>query len=72
MNTYLFTGVPEDKLAQIWLAKLKDREKREQEFLKNLLGDYDKMTKEIKSSISEQRSNIDKSIININNIINSK
>ncbi len=70
MNTYLFTGVPEDKLAQIWVAKIKDREKREQDFLKKLMGDYDKMTKEIQDSISEQQVNIDKSYTNIKNLIN--
>lgn len=68
MNTYLFTNVPEDKLAQIWVSKLKDKDEREKEFLKKLICDFEKMTSEIQKSISEQKENISNNIDYIKNL----
>lgn len=68
MNTYLFTNVPEDKLAQIWVSKLKDKDEREKEFLKKLIGDFEKMTSEIQKSIVEQQQNISNNIDYIKNL----
>jgi len=68
MNTYLFTNVPEDKLAQIWVNKLKDKDEREKEFLKKLIGDFEKMTSEIQKSIVEQQQNISNNIDYIKNL----
>lgn len=45
INTYTFTNVDDEKLAQIWLAKLKTREERHQQLLLNITSGYDKIEK---------------------------
>lgn len=47
MSTYKFTNVPDDKLIDIWRVKIKKQSERQQKLIKELLGDYDKIQKEL-------------------------
>jgi hypothetical protein len=70
MSTELFTGVGEHKMAEIWAAKIKQRDERHKEFVKGLWEDYDKMSKTILSEIknvTRATEDISSVIINIKN-----
>lgn len=69
-NTQIFTSVGEDKLNQIWLAKLKTRDERHRKLMIDLMKDYKEMSKVILDSISETNANIEKSYDELNTIIN--
>lgn len=47
MSTYKFTGVPDDKIIQIWKSKIVKQEERQQKLIKELLNDYDQMRNDL-------------------------
>lgn len=69
-NTQIFTDVDENKLTEIWLAKLKTRDERHRKIIIELMNDYNEMAKTILNSINETNQNINKSYIEIQKIIN--
>lgn len=65
MSTSKLTGVDDNKLMEIWKSKLDKQEKREQEFISKLLGDYKNMEKEFEisfQSLYESEDNLAKSL----------
>lgn len=69
-NTQIFTDVDENKLNEIWLAKLKTRDERHRKIMIELMNDYNEMAKTILQSISETNQNLNKSYIEMQKIIN--
>lgn len=51
MSTARITGVDDGKLLEIWKSKIVKQEQREVELIKELLGDYKEMEKELNKSI---------------------
>lgn len=51
MSTARITGVDDGKLLDIWKSKISKQEQREVELIKELLGDYKEMEKELNKSI---------------------
>lgn len=47
MSTYKYTGVPDDKIIQIWQSKIVKQEERQRIMISELLNDYEKMGKEL-------------------------
>lgn len=65
MSTAKITGVDDGKLLDIWKSKISKQEQREKELIKELLGDYKEMEKEILkniNNISEKEEQLYKSI----------
>lgn len=65
MSTAKLTGVDDGKLLEIWKKKIKDQSKRENQLIKELLGDYKSMEKELGKSIesvTEQEETLYKSL----------
>lgn len=50
-DTSRFTGVGEDKLAEIWLSKIKEQEERHQKMMVTLFKDYDRMADILKAEL---------------------
>jgi methyl-accepting chemotaxis protein len=69
-NTQIFTDVGEDKLNQIWLAKLKTRDERHRKLMLDLMKDYKDMSKVILDTITQTTANIQQSYKELNTIIN--
>lgn len=64
INTHTFTNVDDEKLAQIWLAKLKTREERHQKLLLDIASGYDKIEKTLNEefgSFKEKLKNLENS-----------
>jgi len=55
INTYTFTNVDDEKLAQIWLAKLKTREERHQKLLLDIASGYDKIEKTLNDEFNSYK-----------------
>lgn len=47
MSTYKFTGVPDDKIVQIWQSKIVKQQERQKKLINELLNNYDNMSKEL-------------------------
>jgi len=65
MSTASMTGVDDLKLIEIWNKKIKEQEERHIKLIKELLGDYKKMEKELSdaySSIETKNNNLEKSL----------
>jgi hypothetical protein len=75
INTYEFTNVDDEKLAQIWLAKLKTREERHQKLLLDIASGYDTIEKVLNEefgSFQETMKNLKDSQDFLNNIAKNK
>lgn len=71
MGTVKFTGVNDNKLGEIWEAKLKNREQREKDMIAKLLGDYEMMRDELNKNIDitkTRNENLEKTYSIINKI----
>lgn len=71
MSTVKFTGVNDNKLGEIWAAKLKNREQREKDMIAKLLGDYEMMRDELNKNIDitkTRNENLEKTYSIINKI----
>lgn len=71
MSTVKFTGVNDNKLGEIWEAKLKNREQREKDMIAKLLGDYEMMRDELNKNIDitkTRNENLEKTYSIINKI----
>lgn len=71
MSTATITGVDDGKLFDIWKKKITEQDQREADLIKELIGDYKSMEKELNDSIlniSEREENIYKSVQFLKNI----
>ncbi len=65
MSTARLTGVDDLKLIEIWQKKIKEQEQRHNRLIKEILGDYKTMEKEIKTaytSLDTKNDNLQKSL----------
>lgn len=65
MSTAGMTGVDDAKLIEIWSKKIKEQEQRHTQLIKELLGDYKKMEKELTNAYSDietKNNNLEKSL----------
>lgn len=65
MSTVKMTGVDDLKLIDIWNAKIKDQENRQKRMIKELLGDFRKIEKELTDtylSLDKQNANLEESL----------
>jgi len=72
MSTYKFTGVPDDKLVDIWRTKIVKQSERQQKLIKELLNDYEEIKKELTSkyqSLDDRNENLNNSLQLIKNNI---
>ena len=75
MNSQVFTNVDEGKLAQIWKAKLKTRDERHQNLMKDTMNNWKDIDKVLEKSMQDfktTRENLNKSIEDLNNLNNIK
>lgn len=75
MNSQVFTNVDEGKLAQIWKAKLKTRDERHQNLLKDTMNnwkDIDKVLEKEMDNFKKTNENLNKSIQELNKLNNFK
>lgn len=65
MSTAQLTGVDDGKLIDIWNKKIKEQEERHNKLLKDILGDYKNMQKELTKayeSVDTRNTNMEKSL----------
>jgi hypothetical protein len=65
MSTAQLTGVDDGKLLDIWKKKINEQETRHNKLLKEILGDYKNMEREITDaykSVGEKNANLEKSL----------
>jgi len=65
MSTARLTGVDDQKLIDIWNKKIKEQEERQNKLIKEILGDYRSMEKELTkahSDVSTRNDNLEKSL----------
>lgn len=70
MSTYKFTGVPDDKIIDIWKSKIVKQGERQQKMIKELLDDYDNMRNELNEKYQSLDSRNEKLSDSINIIKN--
>lgn len=71
MSTVKMTGVDDLKLIDIWHKKIQEQEERHKKLLKEILGDYKKMDKELTdnyNTTSKNNDNLEKSLALIKKI----
>jgi hypothetical protein len=70
MSTASFTGVDDLKLIDIWKKKIVEQEERHKRIIKELLGDYKKMSSELNEkymSLEDRNDNLQESLNIIKN-----
>jgi hypothetical protein len=60
IDTEVFTKVDEGALMRIWVAKIKDQDKRQFEVAKKLMENYDKMTDIIAQELDDAAGSINR------------